>query len=70
MVKRKLPKREGPILSKMFGLADTGACLNMGNLDYQQSFEEHHPNLVLKFLYMKDMDGVDPFDISVVCGGK
>ena len=42
----------------------------MGNLDYHQSAAECHPNLVLKFDYLKDMYNVDPFNISGVDGGK
>ena len=48
----------------MFGLSNTGDRLNMGNMDYHQSFAERHPNLVLKFLYLKNLDVVAPFNIS------
>ena len=54
----------------MFGLVDPGAGLNLGNLDYHQSVAERHPNLVLKFLYLKDLDEVDTLNISRVYGGK
>ena len=39
-------------------------------MDYDQSAAKHHPNLVLKFAYLKDMSGVYPLNISVVGGGK
>ena len=54
----------------MSGLADTGAGLNLVNIEYHQSFVERHPNLVLKFSYLKDMEDVDPLNISGVYGGK
>ena len=54
----------------MYGLADTGAGLNLGNLEYHQSTADHHLNLVLKFLYLKDMEDVDPFNISGLDRGK
>ena len=66
----KLAIGEGPNPSYMYGLADTGASLNLGNLEYHQSVAERHPNLVLKFTYLKDLDDVDPFNISGIDGGK
>ena len=54
----------------MFGLTNTGAGLNLGNSYYQQSIAEHHPNLVLKFAYLKDLEDVDPCNISGVDKGK
>ena len=54
----------------MSGLADTGARLNLVNLEYHQSVAERHPNLVLKFAYLKDLEDVNPFNISGVDGGK
>ena len=39
-------------------------------MDSHQSVAESHPKLVLKFEYLKDMEGVDPFNISGVDGGK
>ena len=54
----------------MFGLADTRAGFNLVNLEYHQSVAERHPNLVLKFVYLKDIDDVDPFNASGVDGGK
>ena len=54
------PKGEVPKSSYMSGLANTVAWLNLGNLDYHQSVAEHHPNLVLKFAYMKDLYDADP----------
>ena len=50
----------------MFGLADTGAGLNLGIMYYHQLVAERHPNFVLKFAYLKDLDDVDPFNISGV----
>ena len=50
----------------MSGLANTGAGLNLGNLEYHQSVAEHHPNLVLIFAYLTDLDDADPFNISGV----
>ena len=47
----------------MFGLAHTGDILNMGYMYYQQSDSERHPNLGLKFEYLKDLDAMDPFNI-------
>ena len=65
-----LPIREVPKSSYMSGLADTGAGLNLGNFEYHQSVAELHPNLVLKFSYLKDIDDVDSFNINGVYGGK
>ena len=64
------PIGEGPKLSYMYSLNDTGAGLNLVNLDYHQSVAERHPNLVLKFSHLKDLEDVDPFNISGVDGGK
>ena len=33
-------------------------------MDYHQSVAERQPNLVLKLAYLKDMDNLDPLDIS------
>ena len=57
------PIGEGPKLSCMPGLAYTGAGMNLRNIEYHQSVAERHPNLVLKFVYLKDMDDFDPFNI-------
>ena len=54
----------------MFGLSDTVSGMNLVNLYYHQSVAESHPNLVLKFSYLEDMDDVDPFNISGVYGVK
>ena len=54
----------------MSRLADTGAQLNLVNIEYPQSVAERHTNLVLKFSYFKDMEDVDPFNISGLYGGK
>ena len=54
----------------MFGLDDTGAGLDLGNLDYHQSVAYGHSNYVLKFAYLKDMDDVDLFNISGLYGGS
>ena len=64
------PIGEGNKSSYMSGLADTGAGLNLVNIEYYQSVAERHPNLVFKFSYLKDMEDVDPFSISGVDGGK
>ena len=50
----------------MFGLDNTRTGLNKGNLDYHQSFAERHPNFVLKFAYFKNLNNMDPFNISVL----
>ena len=47
-------------------LDDTVEELNFGNLEYHQSVAERHPNLVLKFAYLKDLEEVNPFNISGV----
>ena len=54
----------------MFGLYGTVAGLNVINLNYHQSVVERQPNLVLKISYMKDLEDVDPFNISGSDGGK
>ena len=55
--------REGPKLSYMSGLADKSSGLNLENIEYHQSVVERHPNLVLKLLYLEDLDDVYPFNI-------
>ena len=54
----------------MFGLADTRSWLNLGNLEYHQSVAECHPNLVIKFTYLEDLDAVYPFNTSGLDGLK
>ena len=54
----------------MSDLAYIGAGLNLVNLKYHKSVSERYPNLVLQFVYLKDMVGVDPFSISGVDKGK
>ena len=54
----------------MSSLAYTGFRLNLVNIEYHQSVAERHPNLVLKFAYLKDLEDVDPFNISEVDGGR
>ena len=54
----------------MFGLYDTVAGLNVINLNYHQSVVERQPNLVLKISYIKDLEDVDPFNISGSDGVK
>ena len=54
----------------MYSLDDIGDGLNLGNLEYHQSVTECHPNLVLKFSYLKDQDVVDSFNISGLDGVK
>ena len=64
------PIGEGSISSNTFGLANIGNSLNLVNLDYRQSVSESHPNLVLKFSYLKDLENMNSFNISGVNGGK
>ena len=54
----------------MSRLADTGAQLNLVNIEYPQSVAERHTNLVLKFAYLKGMDDVEKFNIRRVDRGK
>ena len=54
----------------MSGLVDTGAGLNLVNIEYHQSVAGRHTNLVLTFAYLKDLEDVDPLNISVVDCGK
>ena len=54
----------------MIILTDTGYGLNVVNLDFRQSVEDFHPNLVVKFAYLKDLSDVYPFNVSGVGGGK
>ena len=61
---------EGPKSYYMSGFSDTGYGSNIVNIDYHQSSEERHPNLVSKFSFLKDLDDVDPFNISGLDGGK
>ena len=70
LVHLKFPIGEGQKSSYMSGLANTGASLNLINLEYHQSLAESHPNLILKFVYLKDLYDVDPFNISGVDGRK
>ena len=65
-----LPIREGTISSNMFVLDNIGDGLNDVSIYYHQSVVERHPNLVLKFAYLNDLDDVDPFNISGVDRGK
>ena len=39
-------------------------------MDYHQSVAEQHPNLVLKFVHLKDLEDVYTFNIILVGGGK
>ena len=50
----------------MSGLDDTGSGLSYVNLEYHQSVAERHPNLVLEFLYLKNMEDVDSLNIRAV----
>ena len=54
----------------MSGLDDKGDRLNLVNLEYHQSAEERYPNLVLKFVCLKDLDDMEPINIIGVDGGK
>ena len=40
--------------------------MDLVNLDFHQSVEECHPNLVLKFSYLDYLDDVDPINIRGV----
>ena len=60
------PLGERPISSNMCLLADTVSGINLVNTDYYKSVAECHPNLVLKFAYLNNLDDVDPFNISGV----
>ena len=44
--------------------------MNLVNIEYYQSVAERHPNLVLQFEYLKDLEDVDPSSISGVDKGK
>ena len=44
--------------------------MNLGNIDYHQSVAEFHPDLVLKFAHLEDLEDVDLFNISGVDGVK
>ena len=44
--------------------------MNLVNIEYHQSVANRHPNLVLKFAYLKDLEDVDPFNISGVDRGR
>ena len=61
-----LPIEEGHKSPYMSGLDETGAGSNLGNIEYHHSVAERHPNFVLKFVYIKDLDNVDPLNISRV----
>ena len=61
---------EGPITTDMFGLVDTVTGLNLVNLYYHRLVAERHPNLAMKFVYLKYLGGVDPLNIRRVDGGK
>ena len=54
----------------MLVLSNTGAGLNLGNLDYHQYVAERHPNLMLKLAYLEDLDDVNLLNISGVDRGK
>ena len=51
-------------MSNISGLADTRGGLNEGNLEYHRSVSNRHANLLLKCEYLKDMENVDPLNIS------
>ena len=55
----RLRTRKGTKSYNMFGLADVGVGLNLGNLEYRQSVAKRHPKLVLKSVYLMDLDNVD-----------
>ena len=64
------PIIEGLKSSYISGLVNKGSGLNLVNMGYHQSGIEIHPNLVLKFAYLKDIYDVDPFNINGLYGGK
>ena len=55
-----------PYKHEPFWFYYTGSGSNWGNIDYHQSVADIHPNLVLKFDYMKDMENMDTFNIGWV----
>ena len=52
----------------MSGLDYKVASLNLRNIEYHQSVAENRSNLVLKFVYLKDLDDLDTFNISGLDG--
>ena len=42
----------------------------MINIEYQQSVAERQSTLVLKFVYVKDLNHMYPFNVSILDGGK
>ena len=54
----------------MSALTNIVSGSNLVNLYYHQSVAERHPNLVLNFSHLKDMEDGDPFNISGLDGGK
>ena len=64
------PIGEGSKSYYMFGFSDTVYELNLINLEYHQSVARCLPNLVSEFSYLKDLDNVEPFNISEVNGVK
>ena len=63
-------EEEGQVGATLVSLVDTGAGLNLGNLEYHKSVAERHPKLVSQFAYLKDMEDMETFSISGVGGGK
>ena len=59
-----------PKSSYMSFLANTGSGLNLVNMEYHQSVAEHNPKLELKIPHLKDLDDVDPLNISGLYGVK
>ena len=54
----------------MFGLCDTGYGMNLINLYYHHSVTERHPNLVQKFVHLKYLYYLGPFNIYELNGAK
>ena len=61
---------EGPKSSYISVLDNIGDGFKLVSLEYHQSVAELHPDLVLKFVYLKDMEDLDLFNISGLYGGK
>ena len=72
---QKLPNLNFPLGEEtkppyMFVLADTRDGLNLRNIDYHKTVAEHHPNFVLKFYQLIDLEYVYQLNISGVDRGK
>jgi len=65
-----MPHINFPVGLKAQGLVnamcDTCAGVSMGRLQYHKSVYEHHPNIVYRFNYMKDIVNLEDFNIGGV----